>query len=128
MTRSVCTFSFLLSFALVSFAQTSASTHSASQQLKNWLAAYDGTDWNAYLAFVQKSFVTPPEPMLRSLPFRDMTGGFTLRDIEAETPTQVTALIEERDTDQRARIVVEVERQNHTAFSSCTRNRLLPSI
>ncbi len=98
-----------LSFVLVSFAQTPAATHSASQQLKNWLAAYDGADWQAYLAFVQQSFVTEPEPMLRNPAFRDMTGGFDLKKIEAETPGQVTALIEERNTDQMARIVVEVE-------------------
>jgi CubicO group peptidase (beta-lactamase class C family) len=102
-------FSLLLSFALVSFAQTPASTHSASQQLKNWLAAYDGTDWEGYLAFVRKSFVTEPEPMFRYPPFRDLTGGFTLKKIEAETAVHVTALIQERNTDQTARIVVEVE-------------------
>ena len=74
------TFSLLLSFALVSFAQTPASTHSASQQLKNWLAAYDGADWEGYLALVRKSFVTEPEPMFRYPPFRDLTGGFTQED------------------------------------------------
>ncbi len=99
----------VLSLALASGAQTPASTHSASQQLKNWLAAYDADDWNAYLAFVKKSFATEPEPMFRYAPFRDLTGGFTLMKIEAETPVQVTALIQERNTDQTARIVVEVE-------------------
>jgi D-alanyl-D-alanine carboxypeptidase len=102
-------FSLRLSFALVSFAQTPPSTHSASQQLKNWLAAYDGTDWEGYLALVRKSFVTEPEPMFRYPPFLDLTGGFTLKKIEAETATRVKALIQERNTDQMARIVVEVE-------------------
>ncbi len=109
MRQDVRTFCLLLSFVHVFFAHTPASAHSASQQLKDWLAAYDGPDWNAYLAFVQKSFVTPPEPMLRYSAFRDMTGGFDLKKIEAETPVQVTALIQERNTDQMARIVVEVE-------------------
>ena len=85
------------------------STNAASQQLKNWLAAYDGADWEAYLAFVQKSFVTPPEPMLRSPAFRNMTGGFDLKAIEAQTPVQITAVIEDRASHQMARIVLEVE-------------------
>lgn len=109
MKQKTWTFSLLLSLALVSSAQTSASTPSASQQLKNWIAAYDGTDWGAYLDFVQESFVTPPMPMLRSPAFRDMTGGFDLKKIEAETPNEVTALVQERNTDQMARIVLEVE-------------------
>jgi CubicO group peptidase (beta-lactamase class C family) len=85
------------------------STDTATQQLKNWLAAYDGDDWNAYLAFVKRSFVAEREPMLRYPGFRNLTGGFSLRKVEAETPTQATVMIEERDTDQMARVVVEVE-------------------
>ncbi len=99
----------LLIFALLCFAQTTASTYSATEQLKHWLAAYDGDDWNAYLAFVKRRFVAEAEPMLRYPGFRDLTGGFSLRKIEAETPTQATVIIEERDTDQMARVVVEVE-------------------
>ncbi len=106
MARTLC---FLLSLALPCFAHAPASTSPAIEQLKNWLAAYDGPDWDGYLVFVQKSFVTPPEPMLRYPAFRDDTGGFTLQKIEAETPLQVTALIQERNTDQMAQIVVEVE-------------------
>lgn len=99
----------LLSFVLLCFGQTSVSTDTATQQLKNWLAAYDGDNWNAYLEFVKRSFVAEPEPMLRYPGFRDLTGGFSLRKIEAETPTQATVIIEERNTDQMARVVVEVE-------------------
>lgn len=99
----------LLSFAFLCFGQTPASNHAADQQLKNWLAAYDGDDWNAYLAFVKRSFVTEPEPMFLYLAFRNMTGGFDLKKIETETPVQATAIIQERDTDQTAQIAVEVE-------------------
>jgi CubicO group peptidase (beta-lactamase class C family) len=47
--------------------------------------------------------------MLRYPGFRELTGGFSLRKIEAETPTQATVIVEERNTDQMARVVVEVE-------------------
>lgn len=95
--------------ALVSFAQLPASTSLATQQLKNWLEAYDNPDWNVYMSFAEKHFITLPEPMLRNLPFRNMTGGFVLKTIEAEAPIQATAIIQEQDTDQIARVVVEVE-------------------
>lgn len=99
-----------LSFVLASFTQVPAApTSPATQQLKNWLAAYDGSDWNAYLSFVQKNFASPPEPMFRSSAFRDMTGGFDLKKIETETDAQVTAVVQERESDQMARFVLEVE-------------------
>jgi hypothetical protein len=109
MKGGVWTFCLLLNLALVSFAQTSASNHSASRQLKIWLSAYDGSDWNAYLSFVQKNFASPPEPMLQSSFFRDITGGFDLKKIETETDVQVTAVVQERESDQMARFVLEVD-------------------
>ena len=81
----------------------------ASEQLKNWLAAYDGPDWDAYLSFVKKNFVTEPEPIFRNAGFRDTTEGFDLKEIKTETPVQATALVQERASDQMARIVIEVE-------------------
>ena len=98
------------SYALLGLGQMSADAGPAHQQLMNWLAGYDGQDWRAYLDFVQTSFVTKPEPMLQYAPFRDETGGFVLKKIEAEAAFKVTALIQERNTDQTARIVVEVEK------------------
>ena len=99
----------LLTFGLISFGQAPSPTNPATEQLKNWLAAFDGSDWQAYLAFVNKNFVTQPELMLRSPVFRNMTKGFDLTKIEAETPVQVTALVEDRATHQTVRIVVDVE-------------------
>jgi CubicO group peptidase (beta-lactamase class C family) len=43
------------------------------------------------------------------LGFRRMTGGFELKKAEASTPTQLTGLVQERDSDQFARFEVEVE-------------------
>lgn len=107
--RAGQTLCWLLSFAFISLAQAPSATNPATQQLKNWLAAFDGSDWQAYLAFVQKNFVTEPERMLRSSAFRGMTNGFDLKKIEAETPLQVTAVIEDRASHNMAGIVVEVE-------------------
>ncbi len=43
------------------------------------------------------------------LRFRGMTGGFELKKAEESTPTRFSALVQERDSDQFARIVLEVE-------------------
>ncbi len=42
-------------FALASFAQLRASTSPATQQLNDWLAAYDNPDWNGYVLFLEKN-------------------------------------------------------------------------
>jgi CubicO group peptidase (beta-lactamase class C family) len=109
---------FVLAFTLVltrplapsnAAAQPPQPESSASQQLKAWLAAYDAADWNAYLQFLQKNFVTPPGPMLKDPNFRDRIGGFDLRKIENETPTTVTALLQEHTSDRFAQLTLEVD-------------------
>ena len=97
------------SCALLALGQIQHNAGAAHQQLMDWLAAYDGKDWNAYLEFLRNNFVTKPEPMLQYAPFRDETGGFTLKKIGTESAFATTALIEERNTDQTARVVLEVE-------------------
>jgi D-alanyl-D-alanine carboxypeptidase len=92
-----------------SAAQKPQSEFPASRQLAAWLAAYDGADWNAYLQFLQKNCVSPPGPMLRDAMFRDRIGGFDLKKVESETPTTVTALLQEHTSDRFSRLVLEVE-------------------
>ena len=89
--------------------QTPRADSTAGRQLAAWLASYDGADWNAYLQFLQKNFVSPPGPMLQDPIFRNRIGGFDLRKIENETPTTVTALLQEHTSDRFARLVLEVE-------------------
>jgi D-alanyl-D-alanine carboxypeptidase len=109
---------FTLAFVLViptllapssSAAQTSQSESPAGRQLAAWLAAYDGTDFNAYLQFLQQNCVSPPGPMLRDSIFRERIGGFDLKKVENETPTTVTALLQEHTSDRFSRLVLEVE-------------------
>jgi D-alanyl-D-alanine carboxypeptidase len=106
LTQALC---HVLAFSLFSAAQTAPTQSPAHQQLTAWLAAYDGNNWNAYLDFLQKSFVVPPGGGYRDPAFRDRTGGFDLKKIEQETPTQVTALLADRSTDDFSRVTIEVE-------------------
>jgi D-alanyl-D-alanine carboxypeptidase len=41
--------------------------------------------------------------------FRVMTGGFDLKKVEESTPTRLTALVQERNSDQMVRLTAEVD-------------------
>ena len=99
----------VLSMSVFSAAQGPAKPTPAIRQLDGWLAAYDGTDWQAYLTFLKTNFVIQPGRGFQDSAFRDRTGGYDLKKIESETPTEVTALIQERAADGFARLVLEVE-------------------
>jgi D-alanyl-D-alanine carboxypeptidase len=98
-----------LAISVFSAAQGPAKQAPASRQLAGWLAAYDGTDWNAYLTFLKTHFATQPGRGFQDQAFRDRTGGYDVKKIESETPTEVRALIQERAADGFARVVLEVE-------------------
>ena len=98
-----------LYMSVFSVAQEPAPQAPASRQLAGWLGAYDGSDWNAYLTFLKTNFAIQPGGAFRDPAFRDRTGGYDLKKIESETPTEVTALIQERAGDGFARAVVDVE-------------------
>ena len=99
----------VVSMTVFSIAQGPSNQAPASRQLAGWLAAYDGADWDAYLTFLKTNFVTPPGRGYQDPALRDRTGGYDLEKIERETPTEVTALVQERAADGFARLVLEVE-------------------
>ena len=74
-----------------------------------WLAAYDSTNWDGYLKFLQTNFATPPGRGFQDPALRDRTGGYDLKKIESENSTKVTALVQERAGDGFARLTLEVE-------------------
>ena len=92
-----------------SVAQGPAQPTPAGRQLAGWLAAYDGTDWQTYLTFLKTNFAIPPGGAFHDPGFRDRTGGYDLKKIESQTPTEVTALLQERAGDGFTRAVLEVE-------------------
>jgi D-alanyl-D-alanine carboxypeptidase len=104
--QAVC---LVFSISVFSAAQGPARQAPASRQLGEWLAAYDGADWNTYLTFLNTKFAIQPGRGLQDRAFRARTGGYNLKKIESETPTEVTALIQERAADGFARAVLDVE-------------------
>jgi CubicO group peptidase (beta-lactamase class C family) len=108
-TRVVKTSFLVLFVSLFSAAQTPATETPAGRQLTGWLAAYDSTNWDAYLKFLQTNFATPPGRGFQDAALRDRTGGYDLKKIAVETSTKVTALVQERAADGFARLTLEVE-------------------
>jgi D-alanyl-D-alanine carboxypeptidase len=108
-TRLVQTVCLVLLMSSLSAAQQPATETPAGRQFAGWLAAYDSTNWDAYLKFLQTNFVTPPGRGFQDPALRDRSGGFDLKKIELESATKVTALVQERAGDGFARLNVEVE-------------------
>jgi D-alanyl-D-alanine carboxypeptidase len=108
-TRLVQTVCLVFFMSVFSTAQGPPTESPSGRQLAGWLAAYDSPNWDGYLKFLQTNFVVQPGRGFQDPAFRDHTGGYDLKKIEAETPAKVTALIQERATDGFARATLEVE-------------------
>ncbi len=98
-----------LSLSPLSAAQAPKTYSPAGQQLASWLAAFDGNDRQTYHEFLERNLPSRAENFDREWDFRSRTGGFDLQKIEEDTPTKVTALLRERNSDQLARVVLEVD-------------------
>lgn len=111
----------LLAFAALSFTVSASKTAQApsgnadipktppGEQFSAWLSAFNSGD-KAELEKFRSHFAKPEDHKVEGmLGFRQQTGGFDLRKIEDFTGTQLTALVQERGSDQFARLKIEVE-------------------
>ena len=94
---------------LVCVAQVQLPETAAAHQCAAWLEAFNRGDREAYQEFLQKNFPSRAERLDREMQFREQTGGFELRKVEDSTPTKVIALVQERSSDQFARLTLETE-------------------
>lgn len=90
-------------------AQTQFPDTPAGHQAAGWLAAFNRGDKDAFREFLQKNFPSRLERLEGAMEFRQATGGFDLKKVEESTPTKVVALVQERNSDQMARMTLEVE-------------------
>jgi hypothetical protein len=81
----------------------------AVHQLSAWLVAFDSGDRAVLLAFLQKNFPARAAEIDDEMGFREQTGGFDLRKAGDCGVTKCTAILQERDSDQFGRIVVDVD-------------------
>src|SRR3954452_3003401 len=81
----------------------------AGKQAAAWLDAFNRGDRDAYLAFLQKNMPDRIKMIDAEMGFRSGTGGFDLKKVEdASAPTKIVALVQERASDQMARLTMEV--------------------
>jgi D-alanyl-D-alanine carboxypeptidase len=80
----------------------------AGKQCSAWLENFDRGDKDAFRAFLEKNYPSRVNDVDREMQFREMTGGFDLKKIEESTATKITALVQERASDQFARLTLEV--------------------
>ncbi len=81
----------------------------AARQCAAWLKEFNHGDRNAYRTFLQQNFPSQLKDLERDLAFRDMTGGFELKKVEESTPSKIVVLVQERLSDQFARLTLEVQ-------------------
>lgn len=90
-------------------AQTEFPNTPSSNQAKAWLEVFNAGDAAKYKEFVRDNFPTQEQRADQDARFREITGGFELRKVEESTPTKTIALVQERLSDQFARLTIEVE-------------------
>jgi len=90
-------------------AQTQFPDTPAGNQTRSLLEAFNSGDIEKYKVFLTKDFPTRLQNAERDMGFRERTGGFELRKIEEATPTKIVAMVQERISDQFARLTVEIE-------------------
>jgi D-alanyl-D-alanine carboxypeptidase len=90
-------------------AQVKLSDTPAAHQLSGWLEAFNSGDKATFLAFLQKNYPARVGDMDREMGFRDQTGGFDLRQAGECEATKCSAILQERGSEQFARIMVEVD-------------------
>src|SRR5260370_5233110 len=81
----------------------------AGRQTAAWLEVFNTGNRETYRDFLQKNFPSRLQNLEQEMGFREMTGGFELRKAEESTATKLVALVEERFSDQFARLTLEVE-------------------
>jgi len=81
----------------------------AGHQCAAWLENFNRGDQDAYNDFLEKNYPSQAESFTHYADFRRMTGGFDFKRVEESTPTKLTVLMQERQSDQMVRLVLEVE-------------------
>ncbi len=95
--------------ALICSAQVQLPDTPAARQCAAWLESFNRGTPDAYRDFLQKNFPSRAAHADQEVGFREMVGGFELRKVEESTPVKLVALVQERISDQFARLTLEVE-------------------
>jgi len=97
---------FLVQFT---FAQAPSTPSAAEQLTKDWLVAFNSGDKATLQSFLEKYRPSDVSHVDGLLDFHSRTGGFDFEKLEESTPTHCSALLKEKNSDQFARMVIDVE-------------------
>jgi D-alanyl-D-alanine carboxypeptidase len=81
----------------------------ARLEFEQWLAAFDGNDREAYRQFIEKNFSSGAGRPDQDWRVRENTGGFDVKKVTEESPTKITVLMKERNSDMFGQVMLEVE-------------------
>ena len=104
-----CAALLLFFIAPACFAQTQFPNTPAGNQTTAWLESFNAGNAEKHKEFLRKNAPVRLERADREMALREMSGGFDLRKLEESTPTKIVALVQERGSDQFARLTVEVD-------------------
>src|ERR1051325_2305182 len=90
------------------FAQQAPDT-AAGKQFAAWLEGFNSGGRATLLPYLEKNYPQRAKDSDGMLQFRAMTGGFELKKVESSEATKLTTLVKEKDSDQFARLTMEVE-------------------
>ncbi|HET6892451.1 MAG TPA: serine hydrolase domain-containing protein [Pyrinomonadaceae bacterium] len=108
MLAAILLFGFLF-IVLACNAQAEFPNTPVGNQAKAWLEAFNAGDADKFKEFLRKNFPARLERADQAMAFRQITGGFELKKVEESTPTKLVALVQERSSDQFARLSIEVD-------------------
>jgi CubicO group peptidase (beta-lactamase class C family) len=81
----------------------------AGHALVGWLQAFDGGDRATFLAFLRSRYPSSVKRIDDYMQFRQMTGGFVVREIVTSAPTRLVATVEDQNNEQFATMIVVTE-------------------
>ena len=99
----------LLFIAPACFAQTQFPDTPAGNQAKGWLESFNAGDAEKHKEFLRKNAPRRLDRAEREMSFRELTGGFDIKKIEDSAPAKIVMLLQERASDQFARLTIEVD-------------------
>jgi CubicO group peptidase (beta-lactamase class C family) len=102
-------FPLLMALCAPCLAQSPLPETPAAHQFSAWLTAFNDGDRDTFLAFLQTNLPSRAPNIHQEIDFRHRTGGFDLKKVEeSSSPTKLVALMQERASDQFARLTMEV--------------------
>jgi len=99
----------LLAVMVFSPAQGQFPDTPAARQFSAWLEAFNSGDRATFLKFFQENYPSQAGHLDGLMSLREGSGGFDFKKAEESTPTHFSGLVQERNSDQFARFVIEVE-------------------